>query len=242
MGDASRAYARRLAGFLRVRTWWSAVGYRRPQTGEEFRTLHHAAGRCAAPSHAGAEALDRAKELKPLLWAVAITAAEAVARRLVPSRSGAWLTAYPLLAAAALSDRAPRTRPDRGSLALLIGIPLAVAGYPVGCAVLGHKSSVPPPDPLALELVAVAGVVAPVEELTWGRLVEPRLGIPITAALFAAKHVVVDGRWRRAAGLALFWIGLGLVRRRSPKLALGVHVVANASGVLLGHAKGQDSF
>jgi hypothetical protein len=152
------------------------------------------------------------------------------------------LAAYPFLGAAAMSDRGPRVRRDRGSLALLVGIALAAAGYPVGCKLLGHKSSAPPADSLALELVALVGVVAPVEELTWGRLVEPRLGIPMTAALFSAKHVVVDGRWRRAAGLALFWIGLGLVRRRSPKLALGVHVAANASGVLLGHAKGQDSF
>jgi hypothetical protein len=152
------------------------------------------------------------------------------------------LIAYPLLGAAALTDIAPKARRHGGSLALLVGIPLAIAGYPLGCALLGHKPSGPPPDPLALELVALAGVVAPVEEATWGRLIEPRLGIPVTAALFAAKHLVVDGRWRRAAGLALFWTGLGLVRSRSPKLALGLHVAANASGVLLGHLQGRDSF
>jgi hypothetical protein len=124
----------------------------------------------------------------------------------------------------------------------LVGIPLAVAGYPLGCALLGHRPSRPPPDSLALELMALAGVVAPVEEATWGRLIEPRLGVPATAAFFAVKHVVIDGRWRRAAGLALFWTGLGLVRSRSPKLALGLHVAANASGVLVGHLTRQDSF
>jgi hypothetical protein len=122
------------------------------------------------------------------------------------------------------------------------GVSLAVAGYQAGNALLRHKPSGPPPEGLPLELLALAGVVAPVEELTWGRQVEPRLGIPATAMLFAAKHVVIDGRWRRAAGLALFWAGLGLVRRRSPKLALGLHVTANASGVLLGHIRGDDSF
>jgi hypothetical protein len=167
---------------------------------------------------------------------------EAAARRLSPSRSGAWLTAYPLLGAVALSERVPRARRNGGSLALLIGIPLALAGYPLGCTLLGHKPYQPPPDALALELLALAGVVAPVEEITWARLVEPRLGIPVTAALFAAKHVLIDGRWRRGAGLALFWVGLGLVRSRSPKLALGLHVTANASGVLLGHRQGQDAF
>jgi hypothetical protein len=124
----------------------------------------------------------------------------------------------------------------------LIGIPLALTGYPLGCTLLRHKPYQSPPGPLALDLVALAGVVAPAEELTWGRLVEPRLGIPVTAALFAAKHVVIDGKWRRAAGLALFWVGLGLVRSRSPKLALGLHVAANASGVLLGRLQGQDLF
>jgi hypothetical protein len=121
-------------------------------------------------------------------------------------------------------------------------VPLVLAGYPLGCALLRHKASGPPPDPFVLELAAVAGVVAPAEEATWGRLVEPGLGIPMTAILFAAKHVVIDGKWRRAAGLALFWVGLGLVRRRSPGLALGLHVATNASGVLLGHLRRQDSF
>jgi hypothetical protein len=119
---------------------------------------------------------------------------------------------------------------------------LVLAGYPLGCALLRHQASGPPPDPLPVELVAVAGVVAPVEELTWGGLVEPALGIPVTAALFAAKHVVIDGKWRRAVGLAAFWVGLGLVRSRSPKLALGLHMAVNASGVLLGHLTHRDSF
>jgi hypothetical protein len=168
---------------------------------------------------------------------------EAAARRLSPSRSRAWLAAYPLLGAAALAFHAPRkVHADRGSLALLIGVPLVLAGYPLGCALLRHQASGPPPDPLGLELVAVAGVVAPVEEITWGRLVEPRIGIPLTAALFAAKHVVIDGKWRRAAGLALFWVGLGLVRTRSTRLALALHIATNASGVALGHLRGQDSF
>jgi hypothetical protein len=40
----------------------------------------------------------------------------------------------------------------------------------------------------------------------------------------------------------VFWFGLGLVRRRSPKLALILHVTANASGVVAGHLVGRDSF
>jgi len=84
--------------------------------------------------------------------------------------------------------------------------------------------------------------VAPAEELVWGRQVEPRIGVAPTALLFAAKHVALDGRWRRGLGLALFWTGLGLVRSRSPRLAAAIHVATNAGGVLLGHSTGRDQF
>jgi len=167
---------------------------------------------------------------------------EAVARGLLPTRSRAWIAAYSVLGAAAVIDRAPMPRRRGGPTAMWIGIPLALAGYPLGCALLAHRLYQRPRDPAAVELTALAAVVAPVEELTWGWLIEPRIGIPATAALFAAKHVVIDGKWRRAAGLGLFWVGLGLVRRRSPMLALGLHVATNASGVMLGHLTGEDRF
>jgi hypothetical protein len=166
-----------------------------------------------------------------------------VTRRRVRSRSRAWLIAYPLLACAAPLDPAPQRRKRAAAWPWLwLGVPLALAGYPVGCALLGHRPYQPPPDQEALEMVALAGVVAPTEELVWAGRVEPRLGVLLTAALFAAKHVVIDGRWRRAGGLALFWAGLGMVRRRSPHLALALHVTANAAGVWLGHQTGQDAF
>ncbi len=165
-----------------------------------------------------------------------------IARKRSRSRSRAWLTAYPALGAAAGIDRAPRRRRGGGLPAMLVGVPLALVGYQLGCALFGHKPYQSPPDSMAIELLALAGVVAPVEELTWGRLVEPRLGIPVTATLFAIKHVVIDGKWRRAGGLAIFWVGLAMVRRRSPKVALGLHVAANATGVVMGHLTGRDLF
>lgn len=218
------------------------MGYRCEQTSFGFRPLHDAAGWRASPRYPGAAALPGETQLKALWWAAAITAGEVVARRLVPSRSAGWLTAYSLLGVAALIDRAPNVRREGGSAALWIGIPLSLIGYPLGCALLGHKPNTPPAESPALELMALACIVAPAEELTWGRLVEPRLGIPATGALFAAKHVIVDGRWRRIAGLALFWFGLGLVRSFSPKGAGALHVMANASGVVLGHLKHADRF
>jgi hypothetical protein len=180
--------------------------------------------------------------LKALAWAVGITAAELGARRLLGNRARGWILAYSLLGIAALSAGPParRGRPMRN--ALWLGVPLALAGYSVGCALMGHRWSGPPVEDEPSELVALSGVVAPVEELAWGGHVETRFGVLPTSVLFAAKHVVIDGRWRRALGLALFWAGLGMVRSRSRVLALGLHVAANAGGVILGHASGRDRF
>lgn len=74
-------------------------------------------------------------------------------------------------------------------------------GYPLGRGLLGDAPSGVPSDPLSLELAATGVIVPAVEEAIWGPRVEPRIGIARTAALFAAKHVVVDGRWRRGLGL-----------------------------------------
>jgi hypothetical protein len=152
------------------------------------------------------------------------------------------LAAYPPLATAASLAGRPSRRHRAAPGALWLGIPLALAGYPLGCRLLGHRPAHPPPDLVDLELAALAVTVAPAEELLWGVQVERRLGIIPTAILFAAKHVAIDGRWRRALGLALFQSGLGLVRSRSPRLAVALHVTANAGGVLLGHASGRDQF
>ena len=173
---------------------------------------------------------------------MAVTAVEAAARSRLRSRSRAWLAAYALVAAVAGAAGPRLRRRRRLAGALWVGIPLVLAGDPAGRALAGDLPSGPPPEPAALELAALAAVVAPAEELAWGGQVEPRLGVAATAVLFALKHVAIDGRWRRAPGLAFFWLGLGLVRSRSPRLSLLLHVAANAGGVLLGHATGRDSF
>lgn len=124
----------------------------------------------------------------------------------------------------------------------MAGLALATAGYQVGRLLLRDHPTGPPPEALWLETLALAGAVAPAEELAWGALVQPALGVTATSALFAAKHVAVDGRWRRSLGLALFGLGLGILRRRSRNLALLVHVACNAGGVALGHITGRDQF
>lgn len=178
-------------------------------------------------------------------WAAAVTATEAMARRWIPSRSRAWVVAYSILgaagSAAALAHRGGASAtPPRNRAALLSGLALAGAGYQVGRAALGDRPTSPPQDAWWPETVALAGAVAPVEEIIWGSLVQPETGVVATSALFAAKHVVIDGRWRRSLGLALFGLGLGLLRQRSRKLALVTHVACNAAGVALGHLTGRD--
>ena len=179
-----------------------------------------------------------------------VTATEAIARHRIPSRSRAWLVAYSALGAAASVKLLARPRelpPDtegrsKGRAGLVAGLVLSGIGYQLGRRALGDRPTVPPSEPLWLEMAALAGVVAPVEEVVWGGLVQPGTGVVATGALFAAKHPLIDGRWRRTLGLGLFGIGLGLLRRRSRKLALLVHVGCNAGGVALGHLTGRDQF
>jgi membrane protease YdiL (CAAX protease family) len=193
----------------------------------------------------------RASSLRSaLVWAAAVTATEAIARRSIPSRSRGWVVAYSALGAAASATliARPRARPTdtarrgRGRAGLVAGLLLSGVGYQLGRQALGDRPTGPPAEPLWLEMAALAGVVAPAEEVLWGGLVQPGAGVVAAAGLFAAKHPLIDGRWRRTLGLGLFGLGLGLLRRRSRKLALLVHVGCNAGGVALGHLTGRDQF
>jgi hypothetical protein len=172
-------------------------------------------------------------------WAGLITGAEWLARRPPRRRSQAWLLAYGALGGLALLSGA-RLAPRSGGLSLT-GLTLAAIGYPLGRRLLRDELSARPPQSLALELAAL-GVVAVTEELTWGAIVEPALGPAATATLFAAKHVVIDGRWRRGLGLFAFWIGLAAQRRRWPVAAMAVHAALNAAGVVQGHVSRRDRF
>ena len=169
---------------------------------------------------------------------------ERAARRAFPQRSSAWLIGYAALGSAAAAAGARidggAGEADRGHT--IAGVVLAMAGYPLGRAIFRDRIVAAPTEPALRETVAIAGVVAPGEELVWGQLVEPELGLAATASLFALKHPLVDGRWRRAVGLGLFWYGLGLVRRRSPRAALALHIWCNASGVVIGRMKGEDQY
>lgn len=178
---------------------------------------------------------------RALAWAGALTAAEILARGSFRSRSAAWIASYGALWVFAGPRRAPsRVAGSRTGVAL--GLILSLGGYSLGRRLLGDTPSGPPPDPLPLELAALGVVVPAVEEAIWGTRVEPKIGVAGTAALFAAKHVVVDGRWRRSLGLGAFWVGLGLLRLRSPGLSAAVHHICNAGAVVAGHATGRDRF
>jgi len=159
------------------------------------------------------------------------------------SRARAWQATGVVLLPTAVLAAGPRRWVRRGKNTWCVagGLLLALVGYPLGRAILGDKPIAPPQDGLSDDVLGL-GLLALTEELVWGRQVEPVLSVPLTAAMFAIKHPLIDGRWRRVLGLALFWLGLALVRPRSPAAAAVAHVVANASGVLLGHLIGVDQF
>jgi hypothetical protein len=179
----------------------------------------------------------------PPLWALAIGFAEWFWRQRTSSRAQAWRTTALVLLAMALLARSPQRLARRGGsrATLIAGACFAVFGYPLGRAVLRDRSAAPPQDTLDADLIGL-GLLAVAEESIWGARVEPALGPWLTAVLFAIKHPLIDGRWRRVLGLGLFWIGLALVRRRSPEAATLLHVGANVSGVLVGHWSGRDQF
>lgn len=177
-----------------------------------------------------------------LLVLLGVVLVERVGRQVTGSRAQGWIASYGLLALIGLALD-PKLTPARGfDWRVGLGMGLAIGGYQIGRAVLRDRPDRPPTDSRLLELVALAAVVAPVEELLWGAVVGPELGMASTAALFAVKHPLVDGRWRRLFGLFLFWIGLSLVRAYSWPLALVLHVVVNGAGVVIGHRQNLDQF
>ena len=160
-------------------------------------------------------------------------------RSRISSRSLAWTVSYGTLAAVGLLVGSQRIVAGGGNI--ITGLVVAALGYDIGRWMLRNAPHRPPPEPAGREVGALA-VVAVGEELTWGAIVEPALGPVVTAALFAVKHPLIDGRWRRILGLAAFWFGLAMVREQSPMAALIAHVALNVSGVLRGHLTERDQF
>jgi hypothetical protein len=184
-----------------------------------------------------------------LRWAAGVGGAEALARAVMPSRAPAWIVSYGALAlVSGRSSGDPRGGTLRGEAGnnnltrTVIGLGFSLFGYPLGRRILGDSPKAAPSDGLVLDLLALGIVVPLAEEKVWGTKVEPDLGVAATAALFALKHVAIDGRARRALGLAAFWTGLGLVRDRSPRAAALLHCACNTGAVLRGHATGRDQF
>ena len=189
---------------------------------------------------------ERPSVVEALCWAAGVILGERQARRAVGSRARALLLVYGglgIVAASGMTNKAASgSERGRGRGALALGLGLTFGGYQLGRWLLHDRPSNEPSEPLALELVSLGVVVPIVEELIWGARIEPAMGLAVTSAVFAVKHPVVDGRWRRVLGLGLFWTGLGLVRRRSRSAAAVAHVSANAGAVLLGHRTGRDRF
>ena len=185
---------------------------------------------------------------RALQWAVVVAGTEALARAVMPSRARAWIVSYgtlALISGRSSGDSRGQILQEAGtkqSRRTVIGLGLSFFGYPLGRRILGDAPEAAPSDGMVLDLLALGIVVPLTEEWVWGTKVEPDLGIAPTAALFAFKHVAIDGRARRALGLAAFWTGLGLVRERSPRAAALLHCACNTGAVLRGHATGRDQF
>jgi hypothetical protein len=186
---------------------------------------------------------------RALGWAAGVAGAEALARAVIPTRAPAWIVSYGALALVSSRSRQDlrggtlRGETDNNNLTrTAIGLGLSLFGYSLGRRVLGDSAEAAPADGVVLDLLALGIAVPLAEEKVWGAKVEPDLGITGTAALFALKHVAIDGRVRRALGLAAFWAGLGLVRERSPRAAAMLHCACNTGAVLWGHATGRDQF
>jgi len=171
-----------------------------------------------------------------------VVLAERAGRRLTGSRARGWIVAYVTLGLVGEWVGPTAPAPTAYAPAAVVGAIVAVVGYPLGRRLLHEAPDQPPPDSFRIELIALAAVVAPAEELIWGGIVEPGAGMLVTAALFAVKHPLVDGRWRRSLGLFTFWIGLGLVRAVTWQVALALHIALNAAGVVLGHRTRLDQF
>jgi hypothetical protein len=186
---------------------------------------------------------DRPSLAEAVAWAGVVTVAERSLRGVASSRSMALLTAYVPLGLAATARGRGRGAGRAGTRGGAVGgLVLAFGGYQAGRWLLDDAPDREPPDAFVSELVTLGVVVPLAEEAIWGSRVEPRFGVAATAAAFALKHPVVDRRWRRTLGLALFWTGLGLIRRRTRAGAALAHVVANSGAVVLGHATRRDRF
>lgn len=144
--------------------------------------------------------------LVPVLFAVALGIA--VVFGPVADRTGGWLTGtYPSW--------------------LLPGYDVTTAGFPTSVLVV-----------TLLVTLVIDGVVNPtVEELYFRGYLLPRLpvvgwrAVPLSAALFAAQHYWQPFNWLLIFTLQLILTGL-VVRSRSIRLGIVMHVLANSFGVL----------
>jgi len=81
--------------------------------------------------------------------------------------------------------------------------------------------------PLAVLLGATAGIG---EEITLRGALQPRLGIPLTATLFAALHVQYS--WFGMVAVLLLGVVLGVLRQRScTTTAMAVHAIYDVMAV-----------
>lgn len=169
--------------------------------------------------------------LAAAIAAVAILGERAARTRV--SRSTAWLIVHPLtllLAVLLLDFHVPST-PHAGAWTVAaLGVVGAAAAYAVLRWAFRDTARRPlgTDYPAAREGLALVVVLPAVEQMLWGWALAPALGTVTVALLFAIKHPVSDGNWRRVPALSGFWLGISAVRTVDPFLAIASHMCLNA--------------
>lgn len=156
---------------------------------------------------------------------------ERVARQHV-SRSTAWLTVHPavfVVASLVLGLHVPASSLTGSWMLAVVGAAAAGVSYEGLRWLCAGRSRRPLAEsyPLKREGLALVVVLPVVEQMLWGWILTPALGTLVVAALFAIKHPLSDGNWRRSPALVGFWLGMSLVRSVNPFLAIVIHMLLN---------------
>ena len=166
-----------------------------------------------------------------LLLVLIAIAGESVMRRRF-SRSVTWLTVHPsvlLLSYFILDVKVPLTDGKISFPGVLLGILVAGLSYQLLRYLFNDRFRRDLADgyPKIKEGIALVIVLPVVEQIFWGWIVGPVLGVIVTALLFGVKHPISDGNWRRLPALFGFWVGISMIIGVNPFVAIPVHCLMN---------------
>ena len=156
---------------------------------------------------------------------------EAVMRRRY-SRSVSWLTIHPsvlFMSFLIVDVKVPTTDGETSISGVVLGILVAGLSYQLLRYLFKDRFRRDLEDgyPKIREGIALVFVLPVVEQIFWGWVVGPGLGVVVTAMLFGVKHPISDGNWRRVPALFGFWLGISMVINVNPLVGIPVHCLMN---------------